>query len=97
MKLTYILVVLSVLLVVFGSLWFLWRHRAGVVARGIGSASAEFNKHHGFPGQPSEVVAVISRKQSPDAAAAATSVEAPVPVRDRSSPAEAVDRLRDKN
>ena len=43
---------IGVILVVSCLLWFIWRHRTGILARGVGAAGARYNELYGQGGPP---------------------------------------------
>ena len=45
-------VVMVGVLVVVGVLWYVWRHRSGVLAKGVGAAGARYNELYGQGGPP---------------------------------------------
>jgi len=54
------LITIGALLGVMGLLWYVWRHRAGTAARGIGAAGSRYNELYG-QGRPLEMPSAASQ------------------------------------
>lgn len=52
-----------VIAAVVGLIWYVWRHRRGVVARGVGSAGSSYNEFYG-QGRPPQVPFPPERERS---------------------------------